>query len=208
MEHNISELKEAIERIEEKLMSASKIYSAIQFQVWLILMMLYYIIIGLLKAVPWQLTAVYWISAITIFGYASMKILERLKKLLKSYGKSVNDSRYFGIAMVLSWIMGAIIGWSIVPSALLNAGVDVNMAVAIGFLSFISISVFGMFLTFLYFADSFEKEMIPAFVIPSLSIMLMGRVTIESMVYAGFSIGLGYSLTVLAYLYTTFKALR
>jgi len=208
MEQNFSELKEAIERIEEKLMSASKIYSAIQFQVWLTLMILYYIIIGLLKTVPWQLTAIYWISALTVFGYVSMKILERLKKLLKSYGKGANDSRYFGITMALSWITGAIIGWSIVPSALINAGLDVSMAVAIGFLSFISISVFGIFLTFLYFANRFEKEMIPAFLIPSLSIMLMGRVTMESMVYAGFSIGLGYSLTVLSYLYTTFKALR
>ncbi len=208
MEQNIFELKEAIERVEEKLISARKIHTAIQFQTWLVVMILYYIIISPFNKPPWQITAIYWTLALAVFGYISMKVLRRMKNLLKGYGRDIGDSRYFGLSMTLSWIAGAVIGWMIVPSLLMQSGVEEISAIATGFLSFISISVFGMFLTFMYFAKSFEKEMIPAYAIPALSILLIGRIAMESMVYAGFSIGLGYSFTVLLYLYTTFKALR
>ncbi len=206
MEQNIIELKKTLERIEEKLISAGKIYSAIQFQIWLVVMLLYYIILALFHSIPWQLTASYWLSAFVLFSYASMKIWKRMINLFKSYGGYMEKKPSFGLGMALSWIFGAVMGWMIIPATLLQMGVE--KISAIGFLSFIGISVFGMFLTFFYFAKSLEKEMIPAFLIPALAIASLGIVTIESMIYAGFAVGFGFSLTVLAYLYTAFRALR
>ena len=205
MGENISEFKKTLERIEEKLISAGKIYSAIQFQIWLVAMLLYYIVIAPLVTVPWQLTMAYWVSAFAIFSYSSMKIWKRMSNLFRSYGKDIREKPSFGIGIFLSWTSGAVLGWGFIPGVLLKMGV--NSAHAIGFLSFISISVFGMFITFLYLAESLEREMIPAFLVPALGILTVLIAAPEDMVYAGFVVGFGFSLTVLAYLYNAFRAL-
>ena len=209
----MDELREVLERIEEKLISAGKIYSAIQFQIWLVAMVLYYLIIGLLSTVPWQLTAAYWILAFIVFAYFSSKIWRRLVNLFRSYGKATGSSPSFGLGITLSWIAGSVIGWVLIPSlvsaSLVSAPLNPLQSIAIGFLSFISISVFGMFLTFFYFARSFEGEMIPAFLIPAAAIPVVLLESIQaSMVYAGFIITFSFSLTVIAYLFSAFKALR
>ena len=204
----MDELREVLERIEEKLISAGKIYSAIQFQIWLVAMVLYYLIIGPLSTVPWQLTAAYWILAFIVFAYFSSKIWRRLVNLFRSYGKATGSSPSFGLGITLSWIAGSVIGWVLIPS-LVSAPLNPLQSVAIGFLTFISISVFGMFLTFLYFAKSLESEMIPAFLIPAAAIPVVWLGSVQaSMVYAGFIVTFAFSLTVIAYLLSAFKALR
>ena len=206
MKEDFAELKQTLERIEGKLISAGKIYSAMQFQIWLVVMLFYYLILSHFSSLPWQLSLFYWILAFAVFSYASARIFRRMANLYKAYGQNMKSRPSFGIGMALSWTSGALIGWILVPSIL--AGIGMEEISAIGFLSFISISVFGMFVTFLYVAKSFEKEMIPAFLIPVLAIASIGNVTAESMVYAGFAVGSGFSLTVLAYLYTAFKSIR
>jgi hypothetical protein len=214
MERNIDELKEALERIEEKLISAEKVYSAMQFQIWLVAMILYYLIISPFRYVPWQLTATYWILAFIVFAYFSSRILKRLINLLGSYGKDMKSSPAFGMGIALSWTCGLVIGWVLVPKAI-SGVMELHQSIAVGFLSFISISVFGMFVTFLYFAKSFEREMIPAFLIPALTIPTIGSIQVPtigniptSVVYAGLSVGLAFSLTVLAYLISAFRVIR
>ncbi|MBO8182534.1 MAG: hypothetical protein H0Z28_07045 [Archaeoglobus sp.] len=143
--------------------------------------------------------------AFIVFAYFSSKIWKRLVNLFRSYGDT-KSSPAFGMGIALSWIAGSIVGWVLIPNVLSNA-MGLQYSIAVGFLSFISISVFGMFMTYLYFAKSLEKEMIPAFLIPAVTIPTVGSVQ-ASMVYAGFSIAFAFSLTVLAYLVSAFKAIR
>jgi hypothetical protein len=203
---DVGELKDVLERIEAKLIAAGKIYSAIQFQIWLIAMVLYYLIIFPLSVVPWQLTAAYWILALIAFAYFSSKIWKRLINLFRSHGKDARSSPAFGMGISLSWICGSIVGWMLIPKTL--SDLQIHQSLAIGFLSFISISVFGMFLTFLYIAKSFEKEMIPAFLIPAVAIPAIQSISGGHMVYAGFSIAFAFSLTVIAYLFSAFRTIR
>ncbi len=208
MEQNIFELKEAIERIEDKLISAEKIYTAIQFQVWMVVMIVYYIIITPLSTIPWQLTAIYWISALLVVAYISSKILKRMRNLFKSYGSKTRSSARFGLGIVLSWVTGSITGWMIIPSFLLQNGVEEMSAIAIGFLSFISLSIFGMFLTFKRSTQRSELEMVPAFAIPALAVLVVPQIQTAQMAYAGFCVASAFGITVLAYMYTAFRVLR
>jgi|GEM_PF-713504 len=214
-EMNADDLKDVLERIEGKLISAEKIYSAIQFQIWLIAMVFYYLITFHLRVVSWQVTATYWILAFIVFILVSIRIWKRLINLLRSHGKDTRSSPAFGMGISLSWICGSIVGWMLIPKTL--SDLQIHQSLAIGFLSFISISVFGMFLTFLYIAKSFEKEMIPAFLIPVVAIPAMMRIpdgfivyagSSITMIYAGFSVAFAFGLTIVTYLFSAFRTIR
>ncbi len=202
----MEELKAVLERVEEKLIAAEKIYAAMQFQVWIVIVTLYYVLIGPLKTVPWQLTAIYWISAFIVFAYFTKIIWKRLIKLHLSAGRKTVSFSEFGWAIAFSWISGTILGWIIIPRYL-SGTFEPLVALGIGYSIFISWSVFGMFLAFWYFEKSLEKEMIPAFLIPALIIPLIPKVAKAAMVYAGFTVAFAFGLTVLAYIYSAFKSL-
>jgi len=202
----VKNLKNVLERIEEKLIAAGKIYAAMHFQVWAVIMAGYYITIGPLKAVPWQLTITYWVLASAAFTYFTRIIWKRLVKLHLSAGRKIMGGSAFGWAMVLSWISGTILGWFIVPRHL-SGTFEPWVALGIGYLTFISWSVFGMFLSIWHFEKSLEKEMIPAFLIPALIIPLIPRVADVAMIYAGFAVAFAFGLTVLAYIYSAFRTL-
>ncbi|AHF81250.1 hypothetical protein [Thermococcus paralvinellae] len=201
----MEDLKTVLEKVEEKLIAAEKIYAAMQFQVWIVIATLYYIIIGPLKTIPWQLTAIYWTSAFVVFAYFTKIIWKRLVKLYLSAGRKIVSFSAFGWAIAFSWISGTILGWIIIPRCL--GTFEPLVALGIGYLVFISWSVFGMFLAFWYFGKSLEKEMIPAFLIPALAIPLIPKVAKAAMIYAGFVVVFAFGLTVLAYIYSAFKSL-
>ncbi|MBO8175299.1 MAG: hypothetical protein H0Z18_08575 [Thermococcus sp.] len=202
----MEELKAVLERVEEKLIAAGKIYAAMQFQVWVVIMVFYYIIIGPLETIPWQLTAVYWTLAFMVFAYFTRMIWERLVKLHLSAGRKMESSSTFGLSIALSWVSGFIVGWIAVPKYL-SGTFEPLVALGIGYLIFISWAVFGMFLAFWHFGKSLEREMIPAFLIPALAIPLIPKVAKAAMVYAGFIVAFAFGLTVLAYIYSAFKTL-
>lgn len=202
----MEELKEVLERVEEKLIAAGKIYSALQFQVWVVIMTLYYLIIGPLKTIPWQLTAVYWILAFAVFAYFTSLIWKRLSMLYLASDKTLKTSQAFGASIALSWIVGAIVGWTLIPKYL-PFDISPQSKLAVGYLTFISLAVFGMFITFMHFAKKVEKEMIPAFLVPALAIPIILKIAVSTMAYAGFVVALGFALTVLAYIYNAFKTL-
>lgn len=202
---DVAHLREVLDRIEAKLIAASKIYTALQFQLWIVIMTLYYISISFMKEIPWQFTAIYWIVGFIIFIYFSSLIWKRLGTLRNSAGKKMKNSASFGWSIASSWIAGSIIGWTVVPYFL--QGMDPDMVAGIAYLVFIGLSVLGMFLTFLYFQRRVEWEMIPAFVIPLLGIFGIGIMHVHPMTYGGFLVALGFSITVVLYIYMAFKTL-
>ncbi|NJE25650.1 hypothetical protein E3E22_03240 [Thermococcus sp. MV5] len=202
----MEELKAVLERVEEKLIAVGKIYVAMQFQVWVVIMVFYYLIIGPLKTIPWQLTAIYWTLAFGVFAYFTKIIWERIVKLHLSAGRKMESSSAFGWAITLSWISGFAVGWIAIPKYL-SETFESLVALGIGYLIFISWAVFGMFLAFWHFGKRLEKEMIPAFLIPALAIPLIPKVANVAMVYAGFAVAFAFGLTALAYIYSAFKTL-
>jgi hypothetical protein len=201
----VAHLREVLDKIESKLLAASKIYSALQFQLWVVIMTLYYIFTSFMKNVPWHFTALYWSVGFVIFIYLSGLIWKRLRNLQDTAGKSMKNPAAFGWSIAASWITGSLVGWLLVPYLLGSAYPQV--AVGIGYLVFISISVLGMFLTILHFEGRVEREMVPAFLIPLLGIAGIGVMQVHPMIYAGFFVALGFSITVVLYIYMAFKTL-
>ena len=202
---DIAHLREVLDRIENKLLAASKIYSALQFQLWVVIMTLYYIMTSFMKDVPWQFTAIYWTVGFVIFIYCSSIIWKKLQNLHDTAGKGMKNPAAFGWSIAASWIVGSIVGWALVPNLL--KPVYPELAVGIGYLVFIGLSVLGMFLAFLHFEKRVEREMLSAFLIPLAGIAGISTMYVHPMVYAGFVVALGFSITVVLYIYAAFKTL-
>ncbi|NJE27114.1 hypothetical protein E3E22_10935, partial [Thermococcus sp. MV5] len=76
----VKELKEVLERVEGKLIAAGKMYGAMNFGIWLSVMLFYYAIIGVVD-LPWQFNLVYWpVAFIVAMGFTG-RIWKRLQKL-------------------------------------------------------------------------------------------------------------------------------
>ncbi|AFL95206.1 hypothetical protein CL1_1003 [Thermococcus cleftensis] len=200
----VRELKSVLERVEGKLIAAGKLYGAMSFAVWLAVMLLYYVIIGVFD-LPWQFNIVYWpVAFILAMGFTG-RIWRRLQKLGMATGKEVESSTTGGILIAVSWITGIALGWGVIPR--LDPGVNAEASLAVGFLSFITLSVFGMWLVFAKYSGV-EREIIPSFLIPALGIALAAKMESGAMVWAGFLVALGFSLSVLLYIYSAFKAIE
>jgi len=195
---DVRELKNVLERVEAKLMSAEKMYSAMNFSIWLSVMLGFYLLMGLTDFSTLGI-AVYWVTAGIIAFVFSIKIWKRFTALLKASGAR---SKNFSYLTAIPWILGVIIGWIVIPK--LNLGVHEMSSLAVGFLSFISISVFGMWLLFETHGAE-EKEMIPAFAIPALGIPVVATMTISPMIWAGFLVAFAFSITILWSLYSAFR---
>ena len=201
--NDVKELKDVLSRIEGKLIAASKMYSALNFAMWEGVMVLYYIFLGIYNLAPWE-TALYWIVAFAVAMYFSGIVWKRLDLLEKSVKKEYKGN-HAGVFVGLSWGIGALLGWWIIH--MMHLGVNEESSMAIGFLSFIAISVFGMWLTFtLYNLRSFE--MLPAFVVPVLGIPFVMNLQNGSMVLGGFFVAFGFTLTIVWYLYNAFRVIE
>lgn len=195
---SVKELKDVLERVEGKLIAAGKMYSAMNFSIWLSVMLGFYVLMGLTNLPPLGV-ALYWITAGAIGFIFTGKVLKRFITLLKSSGAQFRGLSY---SVALPWFVGSILGWVIIPR--MHLGASELSSLAIGFLSFISLSVFGMWSLFrLSGAD--EREMIPSFLIPALGIPAVARMSTSPMIFAGFLVSLGFSLTVLWCLHSAFR---
>ena len=192
--NEISELKDILERVENKLIAAGKMYGAMNFSVWLGVMSLYYIIMGILS-LPWQFNIIYWPLAFIVAMYFTGRVW---KSYVRLAGISENSWKE-GAEIMAVWVAGIILGWVAVP-LLLNRSVDTEIGVAL--LTFITLSVGGMF------ALIGEREMIPAFAIPGILIPFVYNSTSGATVLAAFGVTLGFSLTILWYLYSAFRAIE
>ena len=191
----VKALRETLERVEGKLIAAGKMYGAMSFAVWLVILMLYYVILALVKP-SWQFNVLYWPIAFALAMKFSGDIWKRFTRLA-----GIEESRKEGIKIALVWLLGFILGWVVLPP-MLNRPIDTEIGLAL--LTFISFSVGGMFLV----AMRSEREMIPAFAVPALLIPVTYNMEAGASLMAGFGVGLGYSITVLLYLYSAFKAIE
>jgi len=89
----------------------------------------------------------------------------------------------------------------------MNPGVNPEASLAVGFLSFITLSIFSMWLVFAKYSGV-EREIIPSFLIPALGIALAAKMESGAMAWAGFTVGLGFALTVLLYIHSAFGAIE
>lgn len=200
----VRELKNVLERVEGKLIAAGKLYGAMNFGVWLSVMLFYYSIIGVAD-IPWQFNLIYWpVAFIVAMGFTG-RVWKRLQRLGRVTGRKVEISGKGGILIALSWITGIILGWGVIPH--MSPGVNAEASMAVGFLSFIAFSVFAMWLVFARYGR-IEREIIPAFLIPATGIPIAKGMETGAMAWAGFLVGLGFSLAVLAYIYSAFKAIE
>ncbi|NJE05546.1 hypothetical protein E3E36_05190 [Thermococcus sp. M36] len=200
----VKELKEVLERVEGKLIAAGKMYGAMNFGIWLSVMLFYYAIIGVVD-LPWQFNLVYWpVAFIVAMGFTG-RIWKRLQKLGRVTGREAEISTTGGILIALSWITGIVLGWGIIPG--MHLGVNAEASMAVGFLSFISFSVFAMWLVFARYGG-IEREIIPAFLVPAMGVPFARGMGSGAMAWAGFLVGLGFSLAVLAYIYSAFRAIE
>ena len=200
----VKELKDVLERVEGKLIAAGKMYGAMNFGVWLSVMLLYYVIMGIFNF-PWRFSLVYWPVAFVVAMTFTGRVWQRLKRLGRVTGREAELSASGGILIALSWVTGMVVGWLIVPR--MNLGVNVDANIAMGFLSFIALSVFAMWLVFAKYGE-IEREIVPAFLLPALGIPIAGRMEAGAMLWAGILVGLGFSLTVLLYIYSAFRAIE
>ena len=167
------------------------------FTYWLAVMCLFYIIIAFFSPSA-ILSTVYWMTALALGAVVSVFVLRKLIYLVRLQEEQKEWRASVSIFLAVSWIAGAITGFILIPS-LPGGGFD------IGLLSFISISIFGMWLTFAVCIKR-DNEMIPSFSLPAIGALITYFAGGEMTVWAGFLIAFSFSITIFLYLYNAFKA--
>ncbi len=194
--NEVKDLKDVLEKVEKKIMAAGKIYGAMNFAFWLIAMLGYYVLAPFMSYSIF-FTIIYWPIAFAVAIFFVVKITKMIAKVERE-----SSSRGFGTMIGVSWVVGAAVGWFLVPS--MNMGTNDMASMAMGFLSFISISIFGMWLSFMKYKIGAE-EMLPAFLIPAIGIPIAMTMKTNAMTWAGFLVAIAFSITILWYLYSAFK---
>ncbi|MBE8539654.1 hypothetical protein [Geoglobus acetivorans] len=189
------ELRKILEKVERKIVAVGKIYSAINFAYWLMVMSVFYVVLALFSPSS-IISAVYWIAAM-IAGVAVSGILfRRIMHIAKMSGEK-RESKTMAALIFLSWVAGAIIGFIVLP-ATLSAGFGAAL------LSFLSISLFGMWAVLSHLEGS-ELEMVPSFLITAIGAVVAFTSAENLSVWAGFVIAAAFSITILLYLYSAFR---
>nr|WP_297501270.1 hypothetical protein [Thermococcus sp.] len=196
----VRELKETLERVEGKIIAAANVYGAMNFAFWLVAMSLFFVIIGLAGAGP-RLSVAYWGTAIAIGVYVSAKLWGRMERLTGPR----EGSKLGALGIGLSWAIGATIGWWIIPD-MTSIGINAETRLAVGFLTFIGLSLLGQWLVMS--TGKRHYEMIPSFLFPLLAIPVAVNMGKGAMVWAGFVVAVSYGITILLYLYSAFKAIE
>ena len=197
---DMEELRNILEKVERKIIAAGKIYSAMNFTYWLAVMCFFYTIIAFFSPNA-ILSTVYWITALALGAVVSVFVLKKLMNLVRFQELQEGQKEWkasVSIFLAVSWVAGAIVGFMLIP-ALPGGGFDV------GLLSFISISIFGMWLTFAVYIKR-DNEMVPSFFIPAVGALIAYFANEDMTVWAGFVIAFSFSLTIFLYLYNAFKA--
>ncbi len=127
----VEELREVLERVEGKLIAAGKLYGAVNFGIWLSVMMLYYVIIEMAD-LPRQFNLVYWPVAFMVALWFTERVWRRFQRLGRVAGNKMETSKSGGILIALSWIAGgATLGWVVIPEMNLG-GVNAEASLAVG----------------------------------------------------------------------------
>ncbi len=197
MAENLEELKVVLKRVVNKILATEKICIALNFQVWIVIMSGYYLIIAPLEKIPIWLTLCYWITGAVVFVYISRSIWRKATLLI-----SEGNIRKINIGILISWIIASILGWFLVPSVL---DAQFLQRLAVGLLSFLSLGVFGMIITIYLNTKKIAVEMIPATAIPALLIPAVFLVKGNPMDFAGMCAVFSYGTTVILYIYRAFK---
>ncbi len=196
MAKEVEELRDVLRRISGKILATKNVCIAMNFQIWIVIMAGYYILIAPLKYIPVWLTLCYWSAGATIFACVSRSFWRRASLLI-----SDEDSRSINVGIMISWIVAAILGWFVIPSMIEG---EFLQRLAIGLLSFLSIAVAGMIATIYLGTRKVAVEMIPAALIPILLIPVVPLVK-NPMNFAGMGVVFSYGTTVILYIYRAFK---
>ena len=196
---DVNELKDILGKVERKMVAAGKIYGAMNFAFWLVAMLGYYIL-GSFVSYGLVFSIIYWPVAFGISVVFGIKISRLISKVEGKTG----SSKGFGTCIGASWGAGAVIGWFAIPS--MNLDVNSTVSLSLGFLSFIAISVFGMWLTFEFYKIK-SREMLPSFLFPAIGIPVATMMKNNAMLWAGFLVAMGFSLTILWYTYSAFRTI-
>lgn len=200
----VRELKDVLEKVEGKLIAAGKMYGAMNFGAWLCVMLFYYVLVGLFE-IPWQFNFVYWPAGLFVATSFTGRAWRMFKRLGEVTGEKVEVSKSGAALIIASWIAAVIIGWGIIPQ--LGLGVNGEASSAMGFLTFITLGVLGMWLIFAKYGGA-EREMIPAFLLPAIGIPFARGMESGAMAWAGFLVALAFSMTIMWYIYSAFKAVE
>ncbi|NJE61801.1 hypothetical protein [Thermococcus sp. 21S7] len=194
---DMKELKSVLERVEGKLIAAGSIYAAMNFVYWLLAMSLFYVVSGAVE-LPGTLAALYWGAAILAGFWVTGTVFKRLADLYAASGKGTGGFPLWKIAV--PWGVGSVVGWWAVPAAL-DASPDVRFAV--GLLSFIAVSLLGQ-----WALVTRDMESMPSFLVPLMAVPLAFTMKAGASSWAGFAVATGFSLTVLLYLHSAFRAIE
>jgi len=192
----VRELKSVLERVEGKLIVAEKTYAALNFAVWLTIMVGYYILMGVFGYGALQ-SITYWLIAASMAVYITGKVWDRY---IAIYTAKEDGGKKVGLMILASWVIGSIIGWGIIPRT--DIAVNVDARIAVGLLSFIGLSLLGQTLALK------DREAIPSFLIPLLAVPVAWNMETGATVWAGFVIAAGFGLTIVLYLYSAFRAIE
>ncbi len=201
---DVKALRETLERVEGRLIAAGKVYSAMNFAFWLTVMAIYYALEGIVN-MRGVASTVYWSGAILIGIPLTIRIWRRFERLCAtSHPGAGRAGRRTAIQIALAWILGSVIGFFVIPS-MTAIGVNADARFATGLLSFIGIAILSQWL--ITTEGRSEFEMIPAFLLPAIAIPVVWNMESGAIIWAGFVIVTGFSITILWYLYSAFKAI-
>jgi len=197
MAEDLEELKEVLKRVVGKILATEKILHSLNFQIWIVIMSGYYLIIAPLEKIPVWLTICYWTVGTIVFIYITRSVWRRVSLLI-----SEGNIRGINVGILISWIIASILGWFLVPSML---DAQFLQRLAVGLLSFLSLGVLGMMITIYLNTKRIAIEMIPAAAIPALLIPAVFFVKGNPMDFAGMCAVFSYGTTVIIYIYRAFK---
>ncbi len=197
---DVAELRTVLDRVAGRLFAASKMYGALNFAVWGAIMLLYYIL-GVFAGFGALFSVIYWAAAAAVAIMMTSMIWSRINRMGVDESHKA-DGRMMGFLIFSAWILGAVVGWWLIPATLASGPV-----MAVGFLSFIAISVCGMWLV-MELHGAREKEMIPAFLVPVLGIGGVVYAPENAMLTAAMFVALGFMVTIIFYLFSAFRAIE
>ncbi|AMQ18761.1 hypothetical protein A0127_06035 [Thermococcus peptonophilus] len=197
----VRELKDVLEKVEGRLIAAGKMYAAMNFTGFLAVMTLFYVVLRFFNGGS-AFSVSYWTVATIVMITFTSKVW---KRIVTVSGIKRGSGKKVGLKIAGAWVIGAALGWVLIPS--LNPGINEEASLAVGFLSFISVSLLGQW-EVLKKCCGAENEMVPAFLTPALAIPLAWRMGSGAMLWSGYVVSLGFATTILLYLHSAFKAVE
>ncbi len=194
-------MKEVIEKIEKKLIASSKIYAAMNYGIWAVILIIYeviYVPLIIYKPTEAWFTAhppyagviigVFWTVAVIFLVYVNVIAWKKIKQLKV---EMVSKSRRHSI--IVGWVVGAAFFW-------LPMLIHASWASSLGFLLFIISGNIGIYLCCRNY-ESFATIFSAIIAIP---FIFFASLDMAWFLAVGFVAG-GYAISTMLYLWSTFK---